>query len=590
MIGKAGDTVLLMGNEAFARGAYEAGVKVATGYPGTPSTEILENVVKYPGIYSEWSPNEKVALEVAIGAALAGARAIVTMKHVGLNVAADPLMTLSYTGIKGGLVLIVADDPGMYSSQNEQDTRNYGRFAKIPVLEPSDSQEAKDFVKQGLAISETFDTPVIVRSTTRISHTKTVVTLEEPHPSKIEIGFDKDPSKYVPVPANARRMHEKVEVRLQFLEEFANNSDLIVEERKSPELGIITSSTTYQYVKECIPEASVLKLGLAYPLAMNRIRDFAARVKRLIIIEELDPFFETEIKAHGIELEGKTFVPVTGELTPDIVMSVRQQLLGEKLSTDTPARQPLENLPVRAPVLCPGCPHRGLFYALRRLKVVVTGDIGCYSLGYAPPFNRMDTIICMGAAVGVMHGMQKAGVEQNVVGVIGDSTFLHSGITGLMDIVYNKGIGTLVILDNRTTAMTGQQDHPATGKTLMGEKTYEVSFEEIARACGVQRIFTIDPYDINLTIETLKTEIAIKEPSVIIASRPCILLEQQQYKIRVVDQDACTGCLLCVNLGCPAIETIEVEGKKKVRINDILCTGCNMCEQVCPFGAIRVEE
>ncbi len=578
---------LMMGNEAFARGAYEAGVKVGTGYPGTPSTEILENFVKYPDIYCEWAPNEKVALEVAIGSSLAGARSIVTMKHVGLNVAADPLMTVSYTGIKGGLVIIVADDPGMHSSQNEQDTRNYARFAKIPIFEPSDSQEAKAFVTKAMELSEQFDTPVILRSTTRISHTKTVVTLEAPVTSPIEIDFEKNVQKYVPVPMFGREMHKKVEKRLLEIQKHVNSPEYTHVIQNSNEIGVITSSAAYQFVREFLPEVSVLKLDVAYPLPRDIIRDFAASVDRLYIVEELDAFYETELRAQGIACEGKRYIPLTGEILPSVLKKFREEILDETADKETgPA--PAEGLPGRAPVLCPGCPHRGLFHSLSRLDVVVTGDIGCYSLGFAPPYNRMDTIICMGAAVGVMHGMQKAGLEKPVVGVIGDSTFLHSGITGLLDVAYNKGISTLVSVDNRTTAMTGHQDHPATGRTLMGEDTFEASFEKIANACGVSRVFTVDPYDLETTFKTLEQEIAVDEPSVIITSRPCVLLGQKHGAVRAVNIESCKGCMKCIGLGCPAIEAIEVDGKKKVRINEVLCIGCGMCEQICQFDAIYI--
>jgi indolepyruvate ferredoxin oxidoreductase alpha subunit len=587
---KTSERMLLMGNEAFARGAWEAGVKVATAYPGTPSTEILEAVSEYPDIYCEWAPNEKVALEVAIGAAMTGARVVCTMKHVGLNVAADPLMTVTYTGIRGGLVLIVADDPGMHSSQNEQDTRNYARFAKIPILEPSDSQEAKDFVGKALDISERFDTPVIVRSTTRISHTKTVVQTGPRVESGMSIEFEKNPKKYVPVPMNARPMHVKVEERLKELEAFAEETDLNPIFEGSSKTGILTSCTAYQYVREFFPEANVFKLSLSYPLPVKRIQEFASKMDRMLVVEELDPFFETELRAKGIHLEGKELLPMTGEFSPDTVKELHGRIEGNGPAKTGAERPAAEGLPVRAPVLCPGCPHRGLFYALSQMDVIVTGDIGCYSLGFAPPYNRMDTIICMGASVGVMHGMGKAGLDKPVVGVIGDSTFLHSGVTGLMDVVYNKGTGTLVILDNRTTAMTGHQDHPATGKTLMGEEAYEVSFADLARACGVKRVATVDPYDIDTMMEILKREIEAPEPSVIVTTRACALLDRTQRPHMEIDEEKCKGCLKCIKLGCPALETYEVNGKKKVRVNPVLCMGCEMCKGVCPFECISDEE
>jgi indolepyruvate ferredoxin oxidoreductase, alpha subunit len=585
------ERTLLMGNEAFGRGAFEAGVTVATGYPGTPSTEILEAVAQYPEIYCEWAPNEKVALEVAIGAAMAGARTVVTMKHVGLNVAADPLMTVTYTGIKAGLVLLVADDPGMHSSQNEQDTRNYGRFAKIPVLEPSDSQEAKDFVKLGLEISEKYDTPVIVRSATRISHTKTPVVMEDRTESPVKLGFEKNPKKFIPVPMNARGMHVRVEQRLLELVKLAGEIEINREVRSGDEIGIITCGTTYQYVREYFPEASVLKLGMTWPLNVEKVRQFASTVKQLFVVEELDSIFETELKAQGVQLEGKKYIPLTGELSPEVIKRFRAEVLGLELPAiaDKPdaASKPL---PIRAPVLCPGCPHRGVFYALSQMDVVVTGDIGCYSLGFAPPYNAMDTIICMGASVGMMHGMTKAGLDKPVVGVIGDSTFMHTGINGLMDVVYNQGHGTLVILDNRTTAMTGHQEHPGTGKSIKGQETYEVKFEDICRACGVKRVRQVDPYDLDATMRILKEEIEAEEPSVIITSRPCALLPGQEKKTLTVEEDLCQGCLQCLDLGCPALEKYEEDGVQKVRINDVLCLGCEMCQSVCPFECIHEKE
>ncbi len=602
--------VLLMGNEAFARGAWEAGVRVASGYPGTPSTEILENLARYPDVYCEWAPNEKVAVEVAIGAALAGARALSTMKHIGLNVAADPLMTVAYTGVAGGLVLLVADDPGHHSSQNEQDTRHYARFAKIPILEPADAQEAKDFTARAFELSERFDTPVIVRGVTRVSHTKSIVIPGERRAPDRAPRFEKNPAKYIPVPAHGRRLHERAEERLARLAEFAEESDLNVAIPGSRALGIITSCVAYQYVREVFPEASVLKLGLSWPLPRRRIEEFAAGVKRLVVIEELDPFFETELRARGLRLEGKRFTPVVGELTPPVVRETRAKIEAEYGPVDGRRRSskrarpapeppappqtapaPAPGVPPRAPVLCPGCPHRGIFYALSRLDVIVTGDIGCYSLGFAPPFNRMDTIICMGASIGMMHGMEKAGLEKPVVAVIGDSTFLHSGVTGLMDVVYNHGAGTVLILDNRTTAMTGHQDHPATGRTLMGAEAPRVSFEALARACGVQRVTTIDPYDLDAALETLKREIAAPEPSVIIAERPCALMVEHSGRPYHIAEDACRACGRCLKLGCPALETLppDEKGKKKARVNAALCAECGMCFEVCPFDAVSRE-
>ena len=475
---------LLSGNEAIARGAYEAGVTVATGYPGTPSTEILEALVAYKDdVYCQWSPNEKTALEVAAGACLTGARCIVTMKHVGLNVAADPLMTLSYTGTVGGLVICVGDDPGMHSSQNEQDTRQFARFAKVPILEPADSQEALDFLRLGLELSEQFTTPVILRTTTCVSHSRTLVSTGPRVATGRQIRFEKDPPRFVPIPLWARQMRVKVEDRMHRLAEMANSTSANRIEWRDRTLGIVTSGVTYQHVRDIFPQASVLKLGLSYPFPDALIRQFAAGVQRVVVIEETDDILEEHIKALGIACQGKGLVPAMGELTPSKLAQIRATLEGKALELPAPHALAAD-LPARPPVLCPGCPHRGVFYALAQCDVVVTGDIGCYALGVLKPLSRLDTILCMGAGITMAHGMDKAGEQRKVVGMVGDSTFFHSGVTGLLDIAYNRGKSTIIVVDNRTTAMTGHQDHPGTGKTLMGEPTGVASIEAIARACG----------------------------------------------------------------------------------------------------------
>jgi len=574
--------VLFSGNEAIARGAYEAGVRVAAGYPGTPSTEILENIVNYESIYAEWSPNEKVAFEVALGAALGGARSLVTMKHVGVNVAADPLLTASYTGVNAGLVLVSADDPGMHSSQNEQDNRHYARFAKIPMLEPSDSQEAKDFTVRAFEISEQYDTPVLLRTTTRVNHGKSVVCLNEPAEVPIR-KFEPDPQKYVMIPAHARKRHLAVEERMGKLREFVESTDLNKVEWGDTSIGVVTSGISYQYVKEVLPQASVLKLGMTYPLPEQRIRDFAAKVERLYVVEELDPFLEDEIRALGISVIGKDRFPATGELSPERVAA------GFGLEV-TASSVPTTNVPPRPPVLCPGCPHRGFFHVLRKLKAIVTGDIGCYTLGVLPPLETMDTCVCMGASIGNALGMKRAQPSDDtrpVVAVIGDSTFVHSGITGLIDAVYNNTPVTICILDNSTTAMTGGQDHPASGKTLRGQDTYRLDLPSLAKAVGVEDVLVVDPYDLEAVERSLKYATQLSKPSVVITSRSCMLKTKQRPAPVFVNTDICTGCRLCLRLGCPAIEfTTNKEGKLEPHINPTLCRGCGVCIQVCRVGAI----
>ncbi|HET6485480.1 MAG TPA: indolepyruvate ferredoxin oxidoreductase subunit alpha [Spirochaetia bacterium] len=580
---------LLSGNEAIARGAWEAGVTVATGYPGTPSTEILEAVkASYQDIYCEWSPNEKVALEVAAGASLAGARVIVTMKHVGLNVAADPLLTLAYIGTVGGLVICVADDPGMHSSQNEQDTRHYARFAKVPILEPSDSQEAKDFLALGLEISERHGTPVLLRSTTRVSHSSGSVQLGERKPVPASDGFKKDPKRFVPIPMNARPMRDRLEVRLQALagESSASGANRI--EWGDRKVGVIAEGIAYQYVRETMPDASVLKIGWVWPFPDPIIREFAAGVERLLVVEELDPILEEHIRSLGIACEGKSKVPAIGELSPD--------RLGAALGLTMPASRPAAaDLPARPPVLCPACPHRGIFYALGRLDVAVTGDIGCYSLGVFPPLKRIDTILCMGAGISMAHGMQvvhartstKEHPRQKVVGIVGDSTFFHSGITGLLDISYNLGAATVIVVDNRTTAMTGHQEHPGTGKTIRGEPTVEASIEDFGRACGMKNIATVDPYDLDQTLKVLRTAVDSDEPWLIVSRSPCPLYTKERVgPARQVDQELCRKCKACLKLGCPAIEWVNDE----IHVNELLCGGCALCEKVCKDGAFALAK
>jgi indolepyruvate ferredoxin oxidoreductase alpha subunit len=579
---------LLSGNEAIARGAYEAGVKVAAAYPGTPSTEILERLTSYEGIHAQWSPNEKVALDVAFGAALGGVRALAAMKHVGLNVAADSLFTIAYTGATAGLVIVTADDPGMHSSQNEQDNRHYARAAKVPMLEPADSQEAKDFVIEAFRMSEEFDTPVLLRTTTRISHGKSPVRLGKPHPAS-PARFERDPRKYVMIPGHARLRHVAVEERLERLRQLSNTTPLNRIEMGSPDLGIVAGGVAYQYAREAQPDASFLRLGMSHPLPDELIREFASRVKRLFVIEELDPFLQEQIAALGIEVCGKPASMRLGELDARLVAAA----LGEE---SAPA-QPLADLPARPPVLCPGCPHSGVFYVLRKLKAVVAGDIGCYTLSVLPPLEAMDTCICMGAAVGNAEGLERAfavaGDERPVVGTLGDSTFVHSGIAPLIDIVYNRGTTTIVILDNRTTAMTGRQDHPATGRTARGEETHELDLEAMCRACGVDDVVTVDPYNLEALEGALRRAIAAPHPCVVITRRECVLLRrgEEHAPARVVEEE-CIGCGLCLTLGCPALsaEPGGPRGRLRAVITPELCAGCGLCAQICRHEAIILEQ
>ncbi len=576
----------MSGNEAIARGAWEAGATVASGYPGTPSTEILENTVQYKDdVYCEWAPNEKVAFEAAAGACLAGARSFTTMKHVGLNVAADPLMTLSYVGTVGGFVAVVADDPGMHSSQNEQDTRQYARFAKIPVFEPSDAQEAKDFMIEAFRISEKYLTPVILRSTTRVSHARSLVELGERQNREV-VGFKKDPPRFVPIPAWGRKMRVKVETRLHELRAASETSALNKIEWGDPDLGIVACGIAYQYAKEVFPKASVLKLGWTYPFPDSTIREFASKVKRLLVVEELDDFVEEHIRSMGIPCDGRDLVPGIGELSPERLRMVRARIEGLDFEAAVPVAAAAD-LPPRPPVLCPGCPHRGVFTALGKFDVIVTGDIGCYSLGVMPPLNRIDTILCMGGGVSMAHGMAKAGEKKHIVGMVGDSTFFHSGITGLLDVAVNKSNVVICVVDNRTTAMTGHQDHPGTGRTLQGDDTIAVSIEEMAKSCGIKRVRTVFPYDIEATAAAFKEEFASGEPSVIVAKAPCPLaLRKTLGKPLMILQDKCKKCGACLRIGCPAIEATD----RLPSINPKVCVGCKICAQICKFGAISLDQ
>lgn len=569
---------LMLSNHAVALGAYESGVRVVSSYPGTPSTEITEQCAKYPEIHTEWAPNEKVALEVAIGASVAGARSMSCMKHVGVNVAADPLFTSSYTGINAGLVLIVADDPGMHSSQNEQDSRFYARSAHIPMLEPSDAQESKDYTKHAFELSEEYDTPVMVRLTTRIAHSQDYVEINERQEHELKL-YQKNAQKYVMVPAFARQRHISVEQRELKLTEACNKLDLNRIEYNSLKTGIICAGSIYQYVKEST-DASILKLGMVYPLPIELIKDFASKVDELIVIEELEPFIENQLKANGIKCKGKELFGKQGELS---VSKIKSVLYGTSpVSGD-------QSLPIRPPVMCAGCPHRSVFYILSKLKLIVTGDIGCYTLGASAPLNAIDTCICMGASVGMAHGFDMASrgkTEQKVVGVIGDSTFIHSGITGLINSVYNKGISTILILDNSTTGMTGHQDNPATGKTIKGEETIKLDLSALVKACGVEHIDIVDAYRLKSLEETIKKHISINAVSVIIVRRPCVLLLPRPQRGYSIEKSKCTKCKMCLKIGCPAIEHIKGE----IRINQEQCTSCGVCVSLCKFGAITKKE
>ncbi len=572
--------VMMLGNEAIARGAYEAGVKVSAAYPGTPSTEISENIVKYKDeLYCEWSPNEKVATEVAIGASMAGVRSLVSMKHVGVNVAADPLYTVSYTGISGGMVLVAADDPGMYSSQNEQDTRMVARAAQVPVIEPSDSQEAKDFIKFAYDLSEKYDTPVILRTTTRLSHSQGLVTLGD----RLNIEdkpYERNIAKYVMMPGNAKLRHLVVEEREKRLIEDSCDFPINRVEMNDTSIGFITSGIPYTYVKEVLPNASVLKLGLVNPLPRKLIEDFASKVDTLYIFEELDPLIETQVRSWGIKAIGKEIFTIQGEYSANML---RKAVLHEDIKIKEAAA-----VPGRPPILCPGCPHRSAFTVLNKLKIHAAGDIGCYTLGAVPPLGVVDTTICMGSSISTLHGMEKAKGKdyiKNWVAVIGDSTFMHTGVNSLINMVYNQGTGTVMILDNSTTGMTGHQDHAATGKTLQGEEVPAVSIPKLCEAIGVRNVYEINVFDTEGLEKLIKQELARDEVSVIITKTPCVLLNRTPVTHTCqVDADACKKCGMCMKPGCPAVTKLD---SGVTRIDTTMCNGCGLCKSQCKFGAIK---
>ena len=571
---------LLIGNAAVARGLYEAGCSIVSSYPGTPSTEITEFAAKYDEIYCEWAPNEKVAMEVAFGASVRGKRTCCCMKHVGLNVAADPLFTLSYTGVNGGLVICVADDPGMHSSQNEQDSRHYAKASKVPMLEPSDSKEALEFTKLAFELSEEFDTPVFIKMCTRVAHSQSIVeTSERVLPE--DKPYEKNPQKYIMVPANAKLRHPIVEERTRKLTAYAETADINREEYADSEFGIITTGTCYQYVKEVFGDSvSVLKLGMIYPMPVERIKNFASKVKKVYIVEELDGIIETHVKTLGIDCIGKELFSEIGELSQLAVATAFGLDMPEFASVDT-------NVPARPPVMCAGCPHRGMYYTLAKNKITVLGDIGCYTLGAMPPLNALDTTLCMGASVSGLHGYNKAGgkeTEGKTVCVIGDSTFMHSGITGLVNIAYNATNSTVIILDNSITGMTGHQQNPTTGYNIKGDPAAKVDLETLCRAVGINSVRVVDPYNLKECDTVLKEELAKEEPSVIISRRPCVLLKSVKAKpALVVSKDDCKSCKMCMKLGCPAISMHD----SKADIDATLCVGCGVCTQMCKFDAIK---
>jgi indolepyruvate ferredoxin oxidoreductase alpha subunit len=574
---------LLSGDEAVARGAYEFGVKFAAGYPGTPSTEILENISQYKEIDSQWSPNEKVAFDVAMGVSLGGERALVALKHVGLNVASDPFMVFPYADTNGGFVVVSCDDPGMHSSQNEQDNRYYAKFAKVPLLEPSDSQEAKDFVGIAFEISESVKVPVLMRLTTRTSHTKGLVEFADRF-ERESFNYERNIPKQV-VPVYARFLRPEVEKRLAKLTEFSESFEGNRLEEGDGDVGVITSGISYQYAREILPEAPFLKLGMSYPLPREKIIDFCSGFEKVIVVEENEPFLEEQIKSFGVtNVIGKEKIPLIGELNPEVV---------ENAIHDTPLLKGYSDeiaiLP-RPPMFCVGCSHRGTFYTLKKLDTLVSGDIGCYTLGCLPPYSSLHTTFCMGTGIGNAFGFEKAigdKLDNNIAAVIGDSTFIHGGIPSLIDIVYNRGVTTVIILDNNTTGMTGHQDHPGTGLTLRGEETYKLNFEELVKSIGVKFVRRVDPYNLNETEEVIKEALNYKGPSVVIAEHPCIMLRSEKAKSKmpsIVDEEACVECDVCLEFGCPALEETE-EGPPV--IDNLRCTGCGMCGQLCEFDAIR---
>ena len=573
---------LMLGNEAVARGLYEAGCSFVSSYPGTPSTEITECIATYKEVYAEWAPNEKVAMEAAFGASLAGKRSFCAMKHVGLNVAADPLFTIAYTGVNAGMVIGVADDAGMHSSQNEQDSRHYAKSSKIPMLEPADSAEAIAFTKLAYELSEEFDTPVFIKMCTRVSHSQSVVEPGE----RVEVSktYEKNPQKYIMMPGNAKMRHPFVEERTRKLVQWAENCEINrIEEGTDRSMGIITSSTSYQYVKEvCGDKYPVMKLGMIWPLPVQKIKDFAESVDTLVIVEELDSFIETHCKELGLACVGKEKFSCIGEFS--------QNLIAEKLGADTVSGTKLDAaIPNRPPVMCAGCPHRGLFYTLAKNKVTALGDIGCYTLGAVPPLAALDTTICMGASISGMHGFTKAGGAEGrkVVAVIGDSTFMHSGMTGLVNMAYNESCGTVIIVDNSITGMTGHQQNPTTGFNLKGDPAAKIDLESLCRAIGIRRVRVVDPYDLAACDAAIKEETAVDEPSVIISRRPCALLKYVKHKKPITaDFDKCVGCKACMKIGCPAISIVD----GKAKIDNTLCTGCGVCAQLCKLDALQAAK
>ncbi len=597
---------LLSGNEAVARGAWEAGVAVASAYPGTPSTEILENFARYPNVYAEWAPNEKVAVDVAVGAAYAGQRALASMKHVGVNVAADSVFYASMTGLEAGLVIVTADDPGIHSSQNEQDNRRYAKFARIPCLEPSESQEAKDLVGVALDLSEQFDTPVFLRLTTRISHSSTPVELGEQKSVEPTLTkFPRNPAKYVMVPGNARNRHPVIEERIRLLVGFAETFPFNRIEWRDTGLGIVTCGVAYQYAREVFPDASVLRLGMTYPIPPRLVRDFAARVDRLLVIEELDPFLEEELTLLGVECEGKSIFPLCGEFDPRVVRdsAIKAGLLPESaqvplagLAQGRGEKVEMPELPPRPPVLCPGCPHRGVFHVLNKRRVPVAGDIGCYTLGLLPPLSALHTCGCMGAGIGVAHGAAQAGIGERMVAVIGDSTFFHTGLPALANVAYNRSDIVTIILDNRITGMTGHQQNPGTGLTLQLQEVPPLELEPLVRALGIDRVKTVPAFDVKAVDETLKEFLQAEGPSVLIARDECALLPNARKRwlpLKAI-AEKCNGCTMCFRIGCPAIlksdELDEKTQRPKALIDPLLCTGCEVCAQVCPRDAILFRD
>ena len=570
---------LLIGNEAVVLGLYEGGLRVASSYPGTPSTEITECIAKYDDVYSEWAPNEKVAMEVAVGSSIAGARSFCAMKHVGLNVAADPLFTASYTGVNAGMVIAVADDPGMHSSQNEQDSRHYAKAAKLLMLEPSDSEECLEYAKAAYELSEKFDTPVILRLTTRVAHSRSIVNIGERNDIGVK-DYVKNPGKYVMMPAMAKKRHIVVEDRMVAEREWAETASINTVEYNDKKIGVISSGICYQYAKEALGDrVSYLKLGCVNPLPIELIKNFAANCDKVYVLEELDPFIEEHCKQIGIDVIGKDAFTLQGEYSQNLIAKV---IFGET----KPTMKADIDIPARPPVLCAGCPHRGLYYALKKLKLTVSGDIGCYTLGALPPIGMMDTCVCMGASVSALHGRNKADENncKNSVAVIGDSTFIHSGITGLIDIAYNQSNSTVIILDNSITGMTGHQDNPTTGKTIKGDPTTAVSLELLAKAVGIDRVRVVDPYNLKECEDVIREEVAADEPSVVISRRPCALLKYVKHNPPLkINKDKCVGCKMCMKIGCPAISMRD--GKSEIDFTQ--CVGCNVCSQLCKFDAIE---